>query len=148
MFFYYPKQYIQNIQTNITLPGKFINFRDRTEEAKVILCNLRNSLEDDPENIDELNQIVTAVALEKQQDGSKWKDLSEPYNIRRLALGCFMQIAQQWTGTNAIVSFPKKVYYNLSIYWLFLKNYYGPLVFQSIGLDSSTSVLMTGVYGT
>ncbi|KAG2237072.1 hypothetical protein INT48_001840 [Thamnidium elegans] len=107
---------------------RWLVLQDRTEEAKVILCKLRNRSEDDPETMDELNQIITAVALEKQQDGSKWKELSESYNIRRLALGCFMQIAQQWTGTNAI-------------------NYYGPLVFQSIGLDSSTSVLMTGVYG-
>ncbi|GAA5810761.1 hypothetical protein MFLAVUS_004187 [Mucor flavus] len=107
---------------------RWLVLQDRTEEAKVILCKLRNRSEDDPETIDELNQIVTAVALEKQQDGSKWKELLERYNIHRLALGCFMQIAQQWTGTNAI-------------------NYYGPLVFQSIGLDSSTSVLMTGVYG-
>lgn len=88
---------------------EFIYFRDRTEEAKVILCKLRNRSEDDPETIDELNQIVTAVALEKQQDGSKWKELLERYNIHRLALGCFMQIAQQWTGTNAIVSFPKSI---------------------------------------
>lgn len=70
---------------------------------------MRNRSEDDPETIDELSQIVTAVALEKEHDGSKWNELSERYNIRRLALGCFMQIAQQWTGTNAIVSFLKSI---------------------------------------
>lgn len=45
--------------------------------------------------------------MEKEQDGTKWKELMEPHNLRRLALGCFMQIAQQWTGTNAIVSFQR-----------------------------------------
>jgi hypothetical protein len=53
--------------------------------------------------LNEFQQIVTAVALEKQQSETVWKELREPYNIRRICLGCFMQIAQQWTGTNAIV---------------------------------------------
>ncbi|KAI9341312.1 general substrate transporter [Pilaira anomala] len=106
---------------------RWLVLQDRTEEAKVVLCKLRSCSENNPEALDELNQILEAVESEREQDGTIWKELMEPWNRRRLAIGCFMQIAQQWTGTNAI-------------------NYYGPLIFQAIGLDSDTSVLMTGIY--
>lgn len=69
----------------------------------MVLCKLRNCSENNPEALDELNQIVEAVETEREQDGTRWKELMEPWNRRRLAIGCFMQIAQQWTGTNAIV---------------------------------------------
>lgn len=77
--------------------------RGRFDEAKVILCKLRHLSEDHPDILNEFNQITSSVTMEKEQDGTKWKELCEPHNLRRLALGCFMQIAQQWTGTNAIV---------------------------------------------
>ncbi|KAL9538381.1 hypothetical protein MBANPS3_010976 [Mucor bainieri] len=107
---------------------RWLALQDRFDEAKVILCKLRNLPEDHPDILNEFHQITSSVTMEKEQDGTKWKELCEPHNLRRLALGCFMQIAQQWTGTNAI-------------------NYYGPLIFQTIGLASNMSVLMTGVYG-
>ncbi|KAI8636932.1 general substrate transporter [Parasitella parasitica] len=107
---------------------RWLALQDKFDDALDVLCRLRNLPQDHPNITNEFDQITNAVTMEKQQDGSKWKELMEPHNIRRLALGCFMQIAQQWTGTNAI-------------------NYYGPLIFQTIGLNSSMSVLMTGVYG-
>ncbi|KAL9542781.1 hypothetical protein PS6_009621 [Mucor atramentarius] len=107
---------------------RWLALQNRFDEAKIILCKLRNLPENHPDILNEFNQITSSVTMEKEQDGTKWKELMEPHNLRRLALGCFMQIAQQWTGTNAI-------------------NYYGPLIFQTIGLTSNMSVLMTGVYG-
>jgi len=82
-----------------------VQSRGKFDEAKVILCKLRNLPDNHPDILDEFNQIANSATMEKEQDGTKWKELCEPHNLRRLALGCFMQIAQQWTGTNAIVSF-------------------------------------------
>lgn len=82
----------------------YTHHRNRFDEAKVILCKLRNLPEDHPDIANEFDQITSSVIKEKQQDGTKWKELIEPHNLRRLALGCFIQIAQQWTGTNVIVS--------------------------------------------
>ncbi|CEP12248.1 hypothetical protein [Parasitella parasitica] len=72
------------------------------DDAQDVLCRLRNMPKDHPDIINEFDQITAAVTTEKRQDGTKWKELVEPHNLRRLVLGCFMQISQQWTGTNAI----------------------------------------------
>ncbi|KAI8369048.1 general substrate transporter [Blakeslea trispora] len=107
---------------------RWLALRDRFDEAKQVLCQLRNLPEDHPEINAEFEQISNAVLVEKSHDCTKWQEIQKTYNIRRILLGCFMQAAQQWTGTNAI-------------------NYYGPLIFQTIGLKGNTSSLMTGIYG-
>jgi hypothetical protein len=100
-------KYVFDISSHHQCVALFLQnmYRGRLEDAKVTLFKLRNRPDDDQETMNEFNQIIDAVTLEKQQDGTVWKELSEPRNIRRVALGCFMQIAQQWTGTNAIVSY-------------------------------------------
>jgi sugar porter (SP) family MFS transporter len=105
---------------------RWLVLKDRHEEAKVLLCKLRGLPEHHPDVVSEFDQITTSVASEKAQEGSIFTELK--HNTRRILLGCFMQIAQQWTGTNAI-------------------NYYGPLIFSTVGLNSTMSSLMTGVYG-
>lgn len=62
---------------------------------------MRGLPEDHPDVVSEFDQITTSVASEKAQEGSIFTELK--HNTRRILLGCFMQIAQQWTGTNAIV---------------------------------------------
>ncbi|OBZ83170.1 Quinate permease [Choanephora cucurbitarum] len=107
---------------------RWLALKDRFDEAKQVLCKLRNLPEDHPDIHAEFEDISNAILAEKHHEGSKWNEMRESYNIRRIVLGCFMQAAQQWTGTNAI-------------------NYYGPLIFQTVGLKGNTSSLMTGIYG-
>ncbi|KAI8073483.1 general substrate transporter [Gilbertella persicaria] len=105
---------------------RWLALQDRLDEAKTVLCRLRHLPDNHTDILNEFEQITTAIQTEKQHDGTKWQEMREPYNVRRILLGCFLQSAQQWTGTNAI-------------------NYYGPLIFQTVGLKGNTSSLMTGV---
>ncbi|ORY94966.1 general substrate transporter [Syncephalastrum racemosum] len=108
---------------------RWLALKDRKEDVIKNLCALRDLPEDHPDIQKELNEINTAIALERESKTSHWREMLEPANLRRLFIGVWLQIFQQWTGTNAI-------------------NYYAPDIFGSIGLDSNeTDILATGVYG-
>ncbi|KAI9486054.1 MAG: general substrate transporter [Benjaminiella poitrasii] len=81
---------------------------------------------------DEMAQIRASVDTDlKRTDASgSWREIiSSANNRKRLVLGCTIQALQQLTGTNVI-------------------NYFGPIIFRSIGLSSSEAELFaTGVYG-
>jgi MFS family permease len=98
----------------------------RPEEARTVLFKFRGT-----DNVDqELDQIQESISTEmKQVAGSNWKQVFSIENRKKLLLGCALQTLQQLTGTNTI-------------------NYFGPIVFRSIGLSSSEAELFaTGVYG-
>ncbi|RCH88311.1 hypothetical protein CU098_004910 [Rhizopus stolonifer] len=101
----------------------------RTEQVLKNLCRLRGLPEDHPDILEELQEIEAAAELDREAKSGKWTELFQSGNLHRLFIGVWLQIFQQWTGSNAI-------------------NYYGPDIFRSIGLDSNeTEILATGVYG-
>lgn len=79
---------------------------------------------------EEMDQIQSSVQLDIiSQSASSWTQIFSVENRKRLLIGCSLQGFQQMTGTNLI-------------------NYFGPIIFRSIGLPSNESELLaTGVYG-
>ncbi|KAI8139029.1 general substrate transporter [Fennellomyces sp. T-0311] len=108
---------------------RWLALRDRYDDVLRTLVFLRDQPEDDPEIVQEIEEIRAAVTLELESKSSRWTEIFIPNNLRRLFIGIWLQIFQQWTGTNAV-------------------NYYAPDIFRSIGLtQENTDILATGVYG-
>lgn len=96
----------------------------RKAEALHVLNKVRG---DSTDTKLELEQIQDSI--DNEVKASSWTQVFSAINRRQLALGCALQALQQMTGTNVI-------------------NYFGPIVFRSIGLSSSESELFaTGLYG-
>ena len=83
----------------------------------------------------EVNHVIAQINAERTRVGGDgfFAELKEifclPLNRKRLGLGVMIFIFMQFTGSNAI-------------------NYYSPRVFKSIGINSDTTLILTGVYGT
>lgn len=100
------------------------------DKARKALSRVRDKPQDDPSVTLELDEIVSDfrgrehLSLVEQARACCNKEIGYP-----VAMVLILQVCQQWTGTNSI-------------------NYYAPQIFQSIGLNSSTSGLFaTGIYG-
>lgn len=78
--------------------------RDRNEDVLKVLCQLRNQDAEHPAILQEMEEIKAAAQQEREMKMTRWTELLIPNNLRRLLIGVFLQVAQQWTGTNAIVS--------------------------------------------
>ncbi|KAJ2962452.1 hypothetical protein NQZ79_g2349 [Umbelopsis isabellina] len=101
----------------------------KMDQCRKTLARIRDVPEDDPAVLQEMEEIERAIELERESKSLRISEIFAPSNLRRLFIGCMLQLFQQWTGTNAI-------------------NYYAPEIFQAIGLSSAeTQVLATGVYG-
>ncbi|KAJ8656085.1 hypothetical protein O0I10_008308 [Lichtheimia ornata] len=108
---------------------RWLALRERNEDVLKVLCQLRNQDAEHPAIVQEMEEIKAAAQQEREMKMTRWTELLVPNNLRRLLIGVFLQVAQQWTGTNAI-------------------NYYAPDIFKSIGLTAeNTDILATGVYG-
>ncbi|KAJ5155807.1 hypothetical protein N7492_008610 [Penicillium capsulatum] len=77
----------------------------------------------------ELKQIHESIALEKQTTVRSWRELLLSRQWRyRLLLACGLQAFTQCSGTNVIQN-------------------YGPRLYKSLGLATSTSLMIIGVWG-
>lgn len=82
--------------------------RNRDEDVLKTLCRLRDLPQDDPRIQEEYQEIQAAIELERESKSSRWTEILVPNNMRRLFIGVSLQIFQQWTGINAVVSLPAK----------------------------------------
>jgi predicted MFS family arabinose efflux permease len=99
---------------------------EKEDEARMVLAKVRRLDIADANITEEIKEIISSQC---SGSGSSWRDVLAESNRRRLFLGCALQFFQQMTGTNLI-------------------NYFSPIIFRSIGLDSGESELLaTGVYG-
>jgi hypothetical protein len=83
---------------------RWLALHGRKEEVLKNLCKLRGLPADHPEILQELQEIEDAAESDRQATSGKWTELFERENLHRLFLGIMLQIFQQWTGSNAIVS--------------------------------------------
>ncbi|KAF7516057.1 hypothetical protein G7054_g14307 [Neopestalotiopsis clavispora] len=104
--------------------------KDRVEEAKNNLRRLHyNGNNDDLLQL-EFSEISQSIAADRQQKSYTYKQiLTNPSWRRRLVLGCGVQAFGQLSGINVI-------------------NYYGPRIYESLGIDTRASLMITGINGT
>lgn len=117
---------------------RWLMTKHRDDEAISALCKLRRLHSDDPLLRAEYLEIKAAVMFDEESEAEligqqgwvgPWKLLFSNNILKRLSIGCFLMIAQQFTGINAIL-------------------YYAPQIFKSFGLNSvTTTLLATGVTG-
>ncbi|KAI1794399.1 general substrate transporter [Ganoderma leucocontextum] len=102
---------------------RYLAMKDRNEEALWVLARLHAHGDiDDPFVISEHREILAQVQLERQETRDAWTQLfTVKSNFRRVLLGVAIQFSIQMTGVSVI-------------------QYYAPTIFQSIGIDTSTTL--------
>jgi MFS family permease len=83
---------------------RWLALKNRPDDVKKNLMRLRDLPADDPLILQEMEEINAAAEFERESKSGKWTELFQPSNLHRLFIGIMLQIFQQWTGTNAIVS--------------------------------------------
>ncbi|KAF2150894.1 general substrate transporter [Myriangium duriaei CBS 260.36] len=133
-------QAIPAILILVCMPGcsestRWLAKRDRWEDANATLSRLRQLPQEHPYVQFELAEMKEQLDHERMLiGGSGFWDLQRemwtiPGNRHRALISVALMICQQMTGTNAI-------------------NYYAPLIFGNLGLNSEESGLFaTGIYG-
>ncbi|CAF1103722.1 unnamed protein product [Didymodactylos carnosus] len=103
---------------------------DRDEDAIKVLARIRaKGDKSDPIVQAEYLEIKEEIALERAESVRSYLELFKYPLRRRLVLGLFSQIFQQFTGINSVM-------------------YYAPAIFKQAGLGSnSASLLATGING-
>jgi len=104
--------------------------KGRREEALKNLAYLRKVPLDDTSLLEEFSEIEESAEIEARiTEGVKWREILLPNNRKRVFIGVYVLLAQQLSGT-------------------LLFTYYGPTLFQSVGLvGSKTGIFATGIYG-
>lgn len=120
---------------------RWLASKGRESEALAVVSKLRGLPTEAPAVKTEFMDILAEVRFDREVDeecGKQgWRLVVHQYvamfkakpMLKRLAIGCTLQLFQQFTGINAII-------------------YYAPTIFQGLGLDgTTTSLLATGVGG-
>lgn len=117
---------------------RWLMLKHRDEECIDSLTRLRRRERTDPLLIAEFLEIKATVMFDEETQNeirgtggvlAPWKTLFAPNMFKRLAIGCWIMIFQQFTGINSVL-------------------YYAPQIFASFGFSSvTTTLLATGVTG-
>ncbi|KZL85902.1 hexose carrier protein [Colletotrichum incanum] len=102
--------------------------RDRHEDARRSLGKLRSGL--DEETIDlEFREIRDVILADRALGDISWKSIiTKPSWRKRLVLGCGVQALGPLSGINVI-------------------NYYGPRIYEILGISTQTSLMIIGISG-
>ncbi|GKT56426.1 hexose carrier protein [Colletotrichum tofieldiae] len=102
--------------------------RDRHEDARRSLGKLRSGL--DEETIDlEFREIRDVILADRALGDISWKSIvTKPSWRKRLILGCGVQALGPLSGINVI-------------------NYYGPRIYEILGISTQTSLMIIGISG-
>jgi predicted MFS family arabinose efflux permease len=104
---------------------RWLATRNRIIEARLCLAKIRRL----PPDSVQINTEMTEITDSLNSTQSSWSQTLTSQNLHRLSLGIPFIIFQQFLGQN-------------------LLNYYSPLLFKTLGLDSNgTDLLATGVIG-
>lgn len=116
---------------------RWLMMKHRDEDAIAALSRLRRLDAEDPLLRAEYLEIKAAVMFDEETEAEfnahnkfgMWRALFAPNMLKRLGIGCWIMIFQQFTGINAVL-------------------YYAPQIFGSFGFTSvTTELLATGVTG-
>jgi MFS family permease len=116
---------------------RWLMMKHRDEECVDSLSKLRRLSPDDPLLRAEYLEIKAAVLFDEQTEADynannkfgAWRALFAGSMVKRLGIGCWIMIFQQFTGINAVL-------------------YYAPQIFGTFGFTSvTTELLATGVTG-
>ncbi|KAG7291177.1 hypothetical protein NEMBOFW57_001189 [Staphylotrichum longicolle] len=102
--------------------------KDKQEEARAVLNKLRSG--QDQELIDlELHEIRDVIVADRALGKVSWKSIiTRPTWRKRLLLGCGVQAFGPLSGINVI-------------------NYYGPRLYNILGISTHTSLMIIGISG-
>ncbi|KIM95172.1 hypothetical protein OIDMADRAFT_148842 [Oidiodendron maius Zn] len=115
---------------------RWLMMKHRDDECIASLSKLRRLSPENPLLRAEYLEIKAAVLFDEETEAEystqkfgAWRLLFTPSMFKRLNIGCWIMIFQQFTGINAVL-------------------YYAPQIFQSFGFTSvTTDLLATGVTG-
>ncbi|KAK1707872.1 MFS sugar transporter [Colletotrichum lupini] len=104
--------------------------KERYEEARLVLKRLHGNGDNDDFLEAEYQEIHDTIIADRSVNAVHWKALfTRPSWRRRLLLGCGVQAFGQLSGVNVI-------------------NYYGPRIYESLGIDNQTSLMIIGISGS
>lgn len=102
--------------------------KDRHEEARAVLQNLRSGQEDRIIDL-EFREIRDVIIADRTAGSVSWKSIiTRPTWRRRLLLGCGVQAFGPLSGINVI-------------------NYYGPRIYKILGVSTQESLMIIGISG-
>ncbi|TVY85164.1 MFS glucose transporter mfs1 [Lachnellula suecica] len=116
---------------------RWLMMKHRDDDCIKSLSKLRRLAPEDPLLRAEYLEIKAAVLFDEETEAAysshskfgAWKALFSGNMLKRLGIGCWLMIFQQFTGINAVL-------------------YYAPQIFESFGFTSvTTELLATGVTG-
>lgn len=105
--------------------------KDRHEEARVVLQKLHSDGTEQTEEYIQLEfqEIRDVIAAEREHANISWSTIfTKPTWRKRLLLGCGVQAFGPLSGINVI-------------------NYYGPRIYESLGIQTQTSLMIIGISG-
>jgi MFS family permease len=105
--------------------------KDRHEEALALLHRLHGDGTSQKDRFIELEyrEIRDVIAADRANESISWFSIiTRPTWRRRLLLGCGVQAFGPLSGINVI-------------------NYYGPQIYESLGIDNHTSLMIIGISG-
>ncbi|PVH99967.1 general substrate transporter [Periconia macrospinosa] len=112
---------------------RWLAMKGRTDEAHDVLARLFGKEMDDPEVLEELNNIQESLYIQSRGGGFRYRELftnGPSQNFRRTFLGALSQFCQQFCGINLVT-------------------YYATYVFEnSLGFDANLSRLISACNGT
>ncbi|KAE8146848.1 hypothetical protein BDV25DRAFT_143300 [Aspergillus avenaceus] len=126
----------QNIPGLILLAGiwflnespRWLMEKDRHEEARAVLENLRTNASPDAVDL-EFREIRDVILADRAAGNTSWRSiLTKPSWRKRLILGCGVQAFGPLSGINVI-------------------NYYGPRIYEILGISNQTSLMIIGISG-
>ncbi|ORZ33341.1 general substrate transporter [Catenaria anguillulae PL171] len=89
---------------------RWLMSRDREDEALKSLAIVRQSSTRSPEVQEEFYDYKQAIELERTIGSADWKELLLPGIWNRVAIACFLQFFQQWSGINSIMFFSASMF--------------------------------------
>ncbi|KAL3487508.1 general substrate transporter [Aspergillus germanicus] len=126
----------QNIPGLILIAGiwfldespRWLMEKDRHDEAKAVLYRIRGNAPAETVEL-EFREIRDVIAADRAAGNTSWKTIiTKPSWRKRLILGCGVQAFGPLSGINVI-------------------NYYGPRIYEILGIDNTTSLMIIGISG-
>ncbi len=96
----------------------------------------------------EFTEMYETIKAEQLMKSKRLSDLwSTPAILRRTLVACGVQIFSQFTGINGILLFTFSLIFQITYSPSTVINYFGPQMYESLGVTGSKGLLVQGIYG-